>query len=258
LPASFSSSRVLRGVARRALRLIGMAAPAAPDRAAAMAVRRAFAEKYIKGAGIEIGALSEPLWVPAGAKVTYVDRMAASDLRRHYPELDTLPLVEVDLIDDGERLGKVADSSQDFMISNHFLEHTQDPIGTLARHLAVLKPGGVLYMAVPDKRQTFDSKRPETTFEHLVRDWREGSAWSYEGHLREYAALVDGLSGAALEARIAFLRRTGYSIHFHVWTGATLADFLTRLDRDLHLPLKLEEMVANAGRQENICVIRRR
>ena len=40
----------------------------------------------------------------------------------------TEPFVPVGCIDDGERLGKIADASQDFVIANHFLEHCQDPI----------------------------------------------------------------------------------------------------------------------------------
>ena len=78
--------------------------------------------------------------------------MDENDLRRHYPELNDLPLVNVNIVDDGEKLTAFEPNSQDFIIANHFLEHTQDPIGTVRRHLEVLRPDGVLYMAVPDRR----------------------------------------------------------------------------------------------------------
>ena len=96
----------------------------------------------------------------------YVDRMPVTLLRRHYPELDELPLVEIDDVgDDGERLQTIEAQSQDFVIANHLLEHTEDPISTIRNWLRVLRPGGVIYMAVPDKRHTFDmtASRPRSS-----------------------------------------------------------------------------------------------
>ena len=62
----------------------------------------------------------------------------------------------MDVIDNGETLQTLPDARQDFVVANHFLEHCQDPIGTIVNHFRVLKPGGVLFMAVPDKRWSFD------------------------------------------------------------------------------------------------------
>src|SRR5690349_5671213 len=88
--------------------------------------RRAVAAAFLRGEGIEIGALHHPLIVPRNVKVKYVDRMKVADLRRHYPELVNQPLVETEIVDDGETLGTLADQTQDFVIANHFLEHCQN------------------------------------------------------------------------------------------------------------------------------------
>ena len=61
-----------------------------------------------------------------------------------------------------ESLATIPDGSQDFVIADHFIEHCQDPISALTIHFRVLKTGGILYMAVPDKRFTFDKDRPVT------------------------------------------------------------------------------------------------
>ena len=74
--------------------------------------------------------------------------------------------------------------------ANHFLEHTQDPVGTLRSHLRVLRPRGVLYMAIPDKRKTFDHDRPLTSLEHVLRDFHEGPEWSKSAHFDEWAEKV--------------------------------------------------------------------
>src|SRR6266852_1252099 len=109
--------------------------------------RELIAETYLKGNGIEIGALHNPLQVPPWARVKYVDRLPIVQLREQYPELNDKELVEVDILDDGERLTKISDASQDFVIANHFVEHSQDPIGAVLNMLRVLKPGGRLYLA---------------------------------------------------------------------------------------------------------------
>ena len=125
--------------------------------------RRSVADHYLKGKGIEIGALHNPLNVPDTIRVQYVDRMSVADLKKHYPELSDLPLVEVDILDDGEELTRIPSASQDFVIANHFIEHCQNPIKTIQSMLRVLKPTGILYLGIPDKRYTFDVHRPLTT-----------------------------------------------------------------------------------------------
>src|SRR6185503_6541068 len=132
--------------------------------------REFVASAFLRGHGIEIGALHMPLRVPPSARVTYVDRFPLDDLRKHYPELSDQALVDVDVVADGERLEPLGDESQDFVIANHFLEHCQDPIGAVLNMFRVLKPGGILYLGIPDKRYSFDVDRPLTTLEHLLRD----------------------------------------------------------------------------------------
>ena len=102
-------------------------------------LRNVLADTFLAGEGIEIGGLHIPLRVPRSVRLRYVDRMPAAELRRQYPELANEKLVPIHIIDDGERLATFEDDSQDFIIANHFIEHTQDPIGTIKRFLQVLR-----------------------------------------------------------------------------------------------------------------------
>src|SRR5579863_10645897 len=77
--------------------------------------RKRLSAQFIRGSGIEIGALHNALWTPRRAGVTYVDRLDVEGLRRHYPELNHLPLARVEVIDDGETLKSFAANSQDFI-----------------------------------------------------------------------------------------------------------------------------------------------
>jgi len=192
--------------------------------------RAAFANGYLNGEGIEIGALHQPLAAPPQARVHYLDRMTTPDLRREYVELAEYDLTEVDIVDNGETLATVAPESQDFIIANHFLEHTEDPIGTIETHLSKLKPGGVLFYAVPDKRFTFDFRRDVTPIEHLVADREEGPEHSRAEHFRQWSRFVlehERPEGAGeeweeqqIEAVAQQLEAQDYSIHMHVWTQA--------------------------------------
>jgi predicted SAM-dependent methyltransferase len=209
---------------------VATAAGSAHSHAAMHQTRAAVANAFLHGDGIEIGALHQPLPVPPAARVKYVDRMTASDLRRHYEELAAQPLVEVDIIDDGERLTRLESSSQDFVIANHFIEHCQNPILTVKNLFRVLKAGGVLYMAVPDKRFTFDIDRPCTTIEHLTRDFVEGPEWSRRQHFEEWSRLVNKQPDQkAVETETQRLMEMDYSIHFHVWEAADLMAFVVAL-----------------------------
>jgi SAM-dependent methyltransferase len=193
-----------------------------------VAVRRDLAERYLKGEGIEIGALHFPLPIPAAARVRYVDRMSVSDLRLHYPELSDMPLGEVDVIDDGERLDTFADRSLDFVIANHFLEHCENPIATVHSHLRKVKRGGVLYYAIPDRRFSFDKDRRPTSLPHLLRDHLLGTHTSRLHHFREWVTLVEKRSDPnEAHARFKELLDQNYSIHFHVWDPIRFRVFLT-------------------------------
>jgi SAM-dependent methyltransferase len=218
--------------------------------------REFLAHLFLAGSGLEIGALNKPLSVPSGCRVSYIDRMDANGLREHYPELEGEALAPVDRIDDGETLAGVAPASQDFIIANQVLEHTQDPIGTIERYLQLLRPGGVLYLGVPDKRFTFDVRRPVTPLEHLYRDYEEGPAWSYLDHIREWVAFVKNLTGPAAEVEVRRTVSTGYSIHFHVWGQQEFLEMLVDIRRRLRLPFDMEALLQEGF--EIISVLRKR
>lgn len=194
--------------------------------------RKFVADTFIRGRGIEIGALHMPLPVPREARVRYVDRLSVDDLRRHYPELNDQDLVPVAIIADGERLESILDSTEDFVIANHFIEHCQDPIGALRNMFRVLKPGGVLYLAIPDKRNSFDADRPVTTLEHVMRDYQEGPAWSRREHFEQWTRLVNKVQdNEEAQREIAQNMSIDYSIHYHVWTQAEMLELIVALRR---------------------------
>jgi len=202
--------------------------------------RRAVAAAFLRGDGIEIGALHHPLVVPRAARVTYVDRMNVAELRRQYPELANEPLVETQIVDDGETLATIGEATQDFVIANHFIEHCENPLLTVRNLLRVLKGGGIVFMAVPDKRFTFDVDRPGTTLDHILRDFSEGPEWSKRQHYEEWTRLVNKRTDTSeVNAEVQHLIDMKYSIHFHVWSATELLELVQALQRIEQFELEL-------------------
>ncbi len=73
--------------------------------------RARLARKFLRGDGIEIGALHNPLAVPESAKVHYVDNHDTRALQLLYYEVTNYKFVEVEIIDDGETLRTIPDAS---------------------------------------------------------------------------------------------------------------------------------------------------
>jgi SAM-dependent methyltransferase len=219
--------------------------------------RLSVADRHLRGSGIEIGALQDPLPMPKGARVRYVDIADTEALRATYPNKAGRRLVHVDIVDDGERLASVGDGTQDFVVANHFLEHCEDPIGTLRNLLRVVRPGGAVYLSVPDKRHTFDKDRPSTTFEHVVRDHEQGAEISRAGHYEEVVRLAMKVEGEeAVATAVADLRERDFRIHFHCWSQTDFLELLCRLQARPGFPaFDVAEFVANE--REMVVVLRR-
>lgn len=206
--------------------------------------REIIANSFLKGSGIEIGALHNPLKVSSSVNVSFVDRMDKPGLLNHYPELSKLPLVDIDIIDDGEYLSSFQDDQIDFVIANHFLEHCENPILTLRNFHRVLKNNGVIYLAIPNKEFTFDRNRNRTELSHLISDYISGPESSRFDHYLEWAKFVDPFFGREYTAseevkRANDLMDQGYSIHYHVWISEDIIELISYISKNLNIQLQI-------------------
>jgi predicted SAM-dependent methyltransferase len=204
--------------------------------------------RWLSGSGIEIGALHRPLQVPAGVHVRYVDRMPEWELRQHYEVLQGETFVPISIIGDAQNLSSIEDGSVDFVIANHLVEHLDNPIRGLQEMVRVLRPGGVLYLALPDPRVTFDFKRELTSVEHLLDEYRNGPDQTREAHFKDWVQHAEPHThfGAAenVADRVQTLLQMDYSIHYHVWRPDTFLDFLSALRLETGVELELVDFAA--------------
>ncbi len=99
--------------------------------------------------------------------------------------------VGIQYIADSVDLSKISDKTYDFVLSSHSLEHIANPIKALKEWLRVLKKDGLILLILPDKRYTFDNKRPITKFEHLLEDDKLCTTEEDLTHLEEILSLHD-------------------------------------------------------------------
>jgi SAM-dependent methyltransferase len=142
--------------------------------------------------GIEIGASYAPILPKRdGFKTLVVDHTDTQSLRLKYNNIgvDTSRLEAVDAIDDGGEFSELDLTGEgfDFIVASHVFEHLTDPIHFLQRCERALKPGGKVYLLLPDRRYTFDYLRPSTTAGHMLAAYlaeqpRHGTAALFDHH----------------------------------------------------------------------------
>ncbi|CAM3175794.1 class I SAM-dependent methyltransferase [Corallococcus sp. ZKHCc1 1396] len=121
--------------------------------------------------GVEIGPLASPIVTRDAGRILYADHASTEVLRRKYVGhgWDTAAIVDVDVDLSSRTLSRaLGDRRVDFVLASHVIEHVPDPVSWLGDLREALRPGGIVSLAIPDKRFCFDAKRPESTPGELV------------------------------------------------------------------------------------------
>jgi predicted SAM-dependent methyltransferase len=122
--------------------------------------------------GLEIGALHHPRLPVDHPNSHFLDHATADELRAKYAQDPNLTaqqkaaIVDVDYVcQPGMTLRDAVrgDAPFDFVVASHVIEHIPNPIGWLQQLAEIVRPGGIVSLAVPDKRYCFDARRAVTT-----------------------------------------------------------------------------------------------
>ncbi|MDX9893650.1 MAG: glycosyltransferase [Patescibacteria group bacterium] len=217
------------------------------------------ANHYIKGQGIEIGALHNPLAInPNQAKVTYVDFKNKEELIKIYPEVPAAAIINPEIIAPADDLKPIGTASQDFVIANHLLEHLANPLKALAEFHRVLKPdNGILFLTVPNYQQTFDRHRDLTSLQHLENDYsatnesRKNLDFIHYLNWMTKVNQTTDLAAATIQARE--IRAKEYPIHFHTFSHNSLIKLFDRINK--YYPFKFDIVVSQASSQNSIFIL---
>lgn len=224
--------------------------------------------------GIEIGPLDRPIIPRSGTSVLYADHVSREGLAAKYADhgnVDKTAIPHIDVVlseitlRDALGLG-----SMHYVLASHVIEHIPNPIAWLQELHDVLVDGGIVSLAIPDRRQCFDALRRESTAAEwieaylLVRDRPSPSrifdAFSqevtYNGEISwaQPVALNDlKLSRGPLHAYETARRilESGeyFDVHCWVFTPESFLNLMRTVTSTGLLRLKLKDVTATAGNE---------
>lgn len=131
----------------------------------------ALAHQWCKGEGLEIGAAAHnPFGLPGSTHVAPGDDL--DHFRQH--EINMCGMyAEIDIEAEAHNI-PLPNGSQDYIISSHVVEHFPDPIRAFLEWKRLLKPGGIVFMILPQPDALKEEWRPVVEIEELEKAYQEG------------------------------------------------------------------------------------
>jgi 2-polyprenyl-3-methyl-5-hydroxy-6-metoxy-1,4-benzoquinol methylase len=200
--------------------------------------------------GLEIGALSSPLVTHYEGNIFNVDHVDTETLLKKYsldPSVEKSKIVHVDAVWGAQSLQECIGKKKkvDYVVASHVIEHVPDLITWLNEVHSILREGGSLRLAIPDRRYTFDYLKSESrlhdVIEAFVRQARTPSPRMILEHAG-YARVVDcsvawagklntselkpynNWTNAISLAKDAFENGTYHDSHCWIFTPVTFVD----------------------------------
>jgi SAM-dependent methyltransferase len=136
------------------------------------------------------------------------------------------------------------DHALDYVIASHVLEHVANPVAALTEWYRVVRPGGIIYLVVPNRLSAWDHTRELTTVAHLLDDYVRGTTASDPTHIDEFVFGIDWSRYSpatprnevpSLQAQLArgmheaVARGDDINIHFHTFEPSNLRELLETL-----------------------------
>jgi SAM-dependent methyltransferase len=205
--------------------------------------------------GMEIGALSSPLVAVEEGNIMYVDHADTATIRAKYANDTSVAqdeIVDVTAVWGTQTLQDCIGGNKkvDYVVASHVVEHVPNLIVWLNEIKSILRPGGTLRLAVPDRRYSFDFLRyesrihdvldaylqkarsplPRVIIEHssYIRVVDCAAAWSGQldtANLTPYATVKSGLD----VANDAIQNGTYHDTHCWIFTPVSFAELFAEM-----------------------------
>jgi len=173
----------------------------------------------LKGKGLEISPSFNPVLPKSqGYDVETLDHLDKAGLIQKYTghNVNLKNIEEPNYIWAGgsyiDAIGKR--SYYDYIIASHIIEHTVDIIGFLNDCMELLRPEGVLSLAIPDKRKCFDHFRPLSSVAEAVNAFYSDGKRHSIGAVCEHFLNAVSLNGNISWSEINELHKVGF-VHPH-------------------------------------------
>lgn len=203
---------------------------------------------------LEIGALDSPTFKAPEFRISYVDYASREELSKKSatnPRYAFERLVDVNYVVCGERYSDVIPEKFDLIVANHVIEHIPDVIGWLYDLGTLLRPDGMIFLSVPDRRYTFDIVRRESNFIDLIRPhitkqtrpdflnildhfWNHKSVQASDAWDGTHHAAVQRMRFSHTEAMAHTDKASKLpyaDVHCHVFTASSFAELMEDLQK---------------------------
>ena len=211
--------------------------------------------------GLELGPLDRPTLSKARGPLAYIDHASTADLRTKYAggPVDMVEVARIRTVDyvwpSGPLRPRIPDGRTfDYAVAVHVMEHVADPIGWLGHLAEVIRPGGLIALALPERALCFDHRRDLTRPADLIEAWLARRDRPSPRHVFDHVAFVSPLHlGAAapalpdrarleqalVAARAVAERGVYHDAHCNVFTVASFRQCWAVIDALKLLPLEL-------------------
>ena len=135
---------------------------------------------------------------------------------------------------EGSALCDLPDSTYDFILSSHNLEHFANPVKALREWQRVLRSNGALILVLPYYRVTFDHRRKLTSVSHMLDDFKQNTQEDDLTHLPEILEKHDLRLDPGAGSKQDFHRRclenfSNRCIHHHVFDEQNSSELLSKV-----------------------------
>jgi predicted SAM-dependent methyltransferase len=197
-------------------------------------LRRSVFDKFVdvkRSSGLEFGPHSQPMVFKTEGNVKYADYFTRDQhLKTPVPESENIP--ETDFLLGPGSYRDYIHGTFDYVIANHVLEHAPNMVQFLRTLAEMTYPDGVIFLAIPDKKYTFDKYRQNTTLAHVLADFYSDQKTASPEHMLEIAVFYDWeFVGKPMIAKdllvkermeAAYKEQPHYGIHCHVFQSETI------------------------------------
>jgi SAM-dependent methyltransferase len=136
------------------------------------------------------------------------------------------------IINDMVNMVSVENELYDFVVASHVLENLVNPLKGLSEITRVLRRGGICVLILPAKENTFDHKRPISSFERLVHNYQqnrgEDRTDDYMDEVRQFYDISRDSGVKSMDELVERCRHhaTNRALHVHVFDFALIAKCL--------------------------------